>query len=461
MKATIATICLASIAATAAYAQPAKNTAVDPRDFGFDIPAEPVRAGEGRCVTTLDERGETVVARLHVEVGEHRIVLLPDGRLAARKAAETAITDRTFVPLSPDELAARLTAGEFKGFQVKQAARYLFVYNTSEPFAQLASRILETMLRGVMLSAKAAKLEVREPELPLVVVMFRTEEELQRHRRMPPGMTAYYHVLENRVYLFEQPKEADLEPEFWLRQKLATIAHEGAHQILCNIGVQQRLSVWPMWIVEGLAEYFAPTTTDERLSWKGAGQVNDFRMSELEEYLKTRSPDAADGAMVEQTVTAARLTSAGYASAWALVHLLATARREEFHALLAAASRLQPLEGPGREFGGVVPDNLRLLRDTVGEDPAELERRLILHLKRLPYRDPFADWPHYAAAVSCTSAGKTKRLAAVFRSPAQAAAWRKQQMAALGEAERGTAKEQTQRFDRRADAERFAQQFRQ
>ena len=35
------------------------------------------------------------------------------------------------------------------------------------------------------------------------------------------------------------------------------------------IGVQQRLSTWPMWLNEGLAEFFSPTTTDRQLKWKG------------------------------------------------------------------------------------------------------------------------------------------------------------------------------------------------
>lgn len=370
------------------FLRAAEKSPVSPRQFGFDIPEGAVRNGDGRCVSTVDERGDAVVARVHVEVGDHLILLLPDGSLVARKAAETAPTDRPFTGLSADDLAARLAAGDFKDFHVKKSARYLFVYDTSEEFARVAARILETMFRGVVLSARAARLEVHEPETPLVVVMFRTEDELQRYRRMPPGMAAYYHTVENRVYLFEEPKRAALEPELYLRQKLATIAHEGAHQILNNIGVQQRLSVWPMWIGEGLAEYFAPTTVDKRLAWKGAGEVNDFRMAELEDFLQGRGGEAAEGDLVEQTVTAARLTSAGYAAAWALVHYLAASRRSDFNTYLAAVSRMRPLEGPGRQFGGAVPDNLRLFRESFEAPPAEIERRMILHLKRLPYRKP-------------------------------------------------------------------------
>src|SRR5436309_1049105 len=75
-------------------------------------------------------------------------------------------------------------------------------------------------------------------------------------------------------------------PDLALGQAISTIAHEGVHQILHNIGVQRRMSVWPMWLSEGLAEFFAPTTVDGKLRWKGPGQVNDLRMFELEEYVR-------------------------------------------------------------------------------------------------------------------------------------------------------------------------------
>lgn len=437
---------------------PAAPHFVAPAEFGFTIPAAAVRPAHERCVRTRDDQGRQVVAKVHVEVGDARIVMLPDGRLVARDKTETSAADQRFTPLAADELAARLTSADnapLPGFRTRKSSRYLFVYNTSEAFADVAARVLESMFRGVVLSARAAGIAVHEPEVPLVVVMFRSEDELRRHRPLPEGMAAYYHTVENRVYLYETPAGSELDHELWLRQKLSTIAHEGAHQVLNNIGVQQRLSVWPMWLGEGLAEYFAPTTTAKRLAWKGAGEPNDFRLSELEALLKSRPDDVPEGALVEQTVTAARLTSAGYASAWALVHLLAETRRAEFNHLLEAASRLGPLEGPGREFGGTVPDNLRTLREHVGQSPAELERRLMLHLKRLPYRDPHADWPHFVALVAYGEARRPQRAAAAFPSSAAAEQWRDRQLAALEAAERRTAQTKVQRFANRPAAERF------
>lgn len=151
-------------------AQPPRH--VDPREFGFDIPPGTVRAGSGEAVTTADDGGNPVVGKLLVDVGDNRIVILPDGRLVARPKQSATITDRAFEPIGKDALTARLLASEFAGFKTNQTRRYLYLYNTSEEFALATSRIMETMFPGVANYAKAQKIEITEPDVPLVVVMF-------------------------------------------------------------------------------------------------------------------------------------------------------------------------------------------------------------------------------------------------------------------------------------------------
>jgi hypothetical protein len=155
-------------------------------------------------------------------------------------------------------------------------------------------------------------------------------------------VAAYYSAETNHVVMYEQSKLVEVAPELAVKQAIGVVAHEGVHQILHNIGVQQRLSRWPLWTAEGLAEYFAPTSVDKRLRWKGVGTPNDFRIHELEAFLKERSN--IDGQMVSQTVSAPGLSSAGYASAWALTHYLASRKKEKFHAYLREVAKLEPLE---------------------------------------------------------------------------------------------------------------------
>jgi len=179
-------------------------------------------------------------------------------------------------------------------------------------------------------------------------------------------------------------------PDLAVGESIATIAHEGAHQVLHNIGVQQRLSMWPMWLSEGLAEFYAPTSVGNRMKWKGAGQVNDLRMFELEQYVKAKSADQPDGKMVEHTVIAGRLTSTGYASAWALTHYLAKNKRLEFNKYVKTCSELGPLEAFGEiEPPGIVRANWQSFAEAFPDPPEEIELRVITHLKKQPYTNPF------------------------------------------------------------------------
>lgn len=453
----IISTCALGLLPASGNAQDAQPAAIDPREFGLQIPRGAVTPGKGRRAETLDATGKAVVAKVHVEVGDQRILMLPDGSLVARKASDAPDTQRPFVPLKADQLAEQLAAGPLSGFQTTKTRRYVYIYNTSENFALVTSRILESMFPGVVNYAKAQKIDAIELDVPLAVIMFRTEDEFQRFRRMPPGAVAYYNVLSNQVVMYEESKLARVKPELAIQQSISTIAHEGAHQILHNIGVQQRLSVWPMWLSEGLAEYFAPTSIGEKLKWKGAGQVNDLRMFELEQYLQGRSGDTAGGEMIEQTVLAARLTSAGYASAWALTHYLAKNQRAEFHKYVLELSKLGPLEGDFNVVGlGIVRENSRLFKKHFGDDLADVEKRLILHLKKQPYADPFGDWPHFAALVSAPSGKRPRRDAQLFHSPVTADRWLKEVVDKLPDEQRGSTQTAIREFPNRAAADLFA-----
>jgi hypothetical protein len=413
-------VALPALAQPTSSSQPHKL--LDPRSFGFDIPPGRVSFDE-QTVETTDTQGEIVVARTQVRIGEHRIVLLPDGQLVARKPQETRPSERPFERISKEQLLERLKA-EFPKFTVKQGKSYVFVYTSSEEFALGTTKILESMYPGVKKWAEQQKLSVHDPATPLVAIMFRTEADFQRYRRMPEGVVAYYDTLSNRIVMFEQSDRFGDRRDLAIQQAISTIAHEGTHQILHNIGVQRRLSLWPMWFSEGLAEFLAPTEVNKRLQWKGAAQVNDLRMFELEQYVKSRSTEEPNGDTVKKTVLAARLTSTGYASAWSLTHFLATKKKAEFNKYLLEVSKIGPLQGSIEVVSpGLVPGNARAFEACFGDDYVGLEKKLIAHLQKLPYEDPFAGMPHYLAMITYGEGKKGKREANTFHSPLLADKW--------------------------------------
>ncbi len=437
-----------------------ESVTVSPRLFGLDVDPGEVSAGSDRRVLTIDDPGDAVVARVHVQVGRKLIVMLPDGQLVDRSADQCAATDRAFEPLGMEPLAQRLVQRDFEGWRTRKTRRYLYVYNSSEAFVEVTSRILETMFNGIGLHAQAQKLHASAPPFPLVVIIFRTQKEFHAYQRVPDNVVAYYDVLSNWVLMCEESDLWQVKPELAIRQSIATIAHEGAHQILHNIGVQQRLSVWPMWLNEGLAEFFAPTSTDRQLKWKGAGEVNDLRMFELEQLIKSRSADTINGQWIAQTVGAARLTSTGYAMAWALTHYLAQNQREAFHAFVRAMADRGPLVGGGEIVApGVIPANIRDFKQHFGEDLADLERRVMLHLRRQPYQDPFADWPHFVAMVQLPDGPRPQREANVFHLPEAAQRWSGDVLDQLTPEQRVAAMSEVREFPNRLLAEQFARQW--
>jgi hypothetical protein len=440
-----------------ALAQDDQRT-IDPRQFGIDLPTGRVVAGNGETVLTDDDGGQPVVGRLHVRIGDAAVILLPDGQLVSRAAGRFSPTDRKFEPQNKDQLVPRL-ASEFPNMKTRATNHYIYVYDTSEEFTLATSRILETMLPGVKGYVEGGKIAARNPEFPLVVVMFKNETDFQKYRRMPEGVVAYYHTLSNRVFLYEQSQLANVRPDLAVGQSISTIAHEGVHQILHNIGVQQRLSIWPMWLSEGLAEFFAPTTTGSRLHWKGAGQVNDLRMFEIEQYLKSNAAEQ-DGQFVEHTVLANQLTSTGYASAWALTHYLAKNRRSEFSELLREASKLGPLEGATDVTPpGIVRSNRVQFTRLFGDDLKDIQRRLMLHLKKQPYNDPFQDAPHIVVTLVANGGGRPQRSANAFPSPQLAARWLRDTLDAFPPPQRNAAQTGVRVFPNRLQAETFVQQW--
>jgi hypothetical protein len=183
-------------------------------------------------------------------------------------------------------------------------------------------------------------------------------------------------------------------------------------------------------------------------------------MFELEQYVRGKAAEDSKGELVEHTVLAARLTSTGYASAWALVHYLAKFKRVELLALVREASQIGPLTGATEVSSvGVVLGNLDAFTKRFGEDFKDLETRLVAHLKKLPYTDPFMDAPHFVATFTAATGRKGQKNASTFHSPALATKWLDDLRAKLPEAERASAEVKVHGFANRMQAEAFLKQW--
>lgn len=395
---------------------------IRPEENGLIIPkGAEGKPGNDRRVTVNDDALGLVVGKVLSEIGDRVIVQLPNGRLASKLTSEAETTSRPFVSSTKDELTKELTA-RFPKFKIRATKRFLYVYNTSELFYAGTSRILETMYQPLFDYWKRLKVPVHDPDTLLVVLMFKTYDEFQQYKEMPAGVVAYYNGVSNHVAMYEQSKLATVLPEIAVKQAVATVAHEGCHQILANIGVQRRLSDWPQWISEGLPEYLSAVAFDRTsVRWKGVGEVNDMRMKEISEYLKANGQSVQPGYVFSTVVRAEGLTSTGYAFAWGLTHFLAARKKVKFESFLGEVAKFDALRW-------VTPDEAEaLFRKYFGDDLQVLEKALAQHLVKLPYTDPLENMTHYV----CMATTSQQRSVAVTPSPAAVQKWQNEQRASL------------------------------
>jgi hypothetical protein len=378
-----------------------------------------------RRVRIRDEDGRVVVARIH---GSEKsgLVMLPDGRLGWPKGL--AFTDEPFVIDPPERVADHLLQGAFRGFQLHRTPHYLVLYRGREAYAIASGQLLESLYDGLTAKLREKGLDIHDAEFPLVAIIFRDEAEFRAHAPVAEDVQAYFNIATNQILLYEQSQRDRSAPDVEARKRPQTVAHEGTHQILQNIGLHRRLAPWPPWLVEGLAEYFAPTTLTADGRWEGGNRINPFHMATLRDLQDPLSPQVREPGqptlrvghdarqpVVEYLITKTDLSPTDYALAWALTHYLAN---KQFDAFLGYLKKQSALE-PGTERSKA--EHLADFRAAFGDDLAKLDRALARYLAGLK---GYENLPYYAVSFEQPiGPGIARRAAMVSQSPAMIRQW--------------------------------------
>jgi Protein of unknown function (DUF1570) len=396
------------------------------------------KPGHSETLLLRAANGESQVVKLYGDMGDELLVLRPTGELTLVSRSQTNPTDKPFVPADMAAMKKSLAAAGFGKFKMVSAPPYLFVYASSEGFYLHTRSILESMYPGVKATLESWGLTVADPAVPLVVVIMPNRAEFDTYDKTAPDVSAYYNTLTNYVVLYEDQRLWEAAPEFALKQGAYIVAHEGVHQILANAGIQKRLARWPMWICEGLPEYFCPLKVSSRivrtrgselptrtLKWTEPGMVNDLRMYAL---LRT---SAGSGEVAKQLVAATNLGSREYALAWGLVHYLASEHPTEFLGYLQDVSRFEPLDDAQKPLAGRVDP---LFVKHFGDDFAAVEAGVQQHLTskkmQAEYRDPAIYQTHYVVKRSIKHGHTFSIAMIVTTSPAAARQWMESEQAA-------------------------------
>jgi hypothetical protein len=383
-------------------------------------------------VKVRDEFGNEVVARVYDREGDVALVFLPDGRLD--KFIQPTVTNEPFQPFTADELIRRFSRNfQFRSFASHKTAHFLILYPnaSSRGFIETAGGVLEGLYTGLLALFRKNGFPVHEAEFPLVVVVFSTQDELLKHDgdEKSTGMHGYYNHDSNRAFvcewfkgtLIDQSKAADLgiqqfrtDPDKDRFSRARFIIHEGVHQILSNIGVQPRLARWPLWLVEGLAEYCAtPVWSDGSLAWDRAGVINPFHILEYRSLNDPISGGPRSFLSFFGKAPGNNLTPDEYVVSWATVHYLAMKRTDAFLQYLERMSRIRPFESRTR-----TPDQDGVdFAAAFGDWPREIGQKVAGYFAKIDNQPGASDLLYYAGILIQKTPTGVLRASLISHSP--------------------------------------------
>jgi Protein of unknown function (DUF1570) len=399
---------------------PAPSTVAPVRPAPPPAPRRP--PAEDQHVKVRDKNDGVVVARVYGGPNSD-VALMPDGRLEWFRGKVR--TDEPFRADTLAELERKLGAGPYQGFAATKTEHYLVFSKGSKKFTEQSAHLLESLYRGLLASLAEKGFEVHESEFPLVAVIYRTEADFRAsNKEIDPDVQAYYDIFSNRIFFYETSNEELDAPDVAALRKPQTVAHEGTHQVLQNIGLHPRLAKWPPWLIEGMAEFCAPTTTNKRAEWAGYSVINPFHMATYNDlrnhtvHVIGNQGGASQLKLgkrwIEDLVSRPRLTPVEYALSWALTHYLANKRTSAFIAYLKSMSQIPPLEK-------LTPDDhLRMFRKAFGSDAVAMGNALHTHLDR----QRFVPIPYYAVGfIQVMPSGIIRRASIVSPSPSMIRQW--------------------------------------
>jgi hypothetical protein len=369
----IAALSLASVLAPA-YAKEPKHSALanvpatDKTDAGKDAADTHYSNLVDQVTFRRDGRDRSASGRVLVSATDGGMLLQSDDGaitiIEGKDVVDRKHIDRPFAPATAEEIGKRLLANAPPDFRIYTTPHYVVCYDTSREYAQWSSALLERLYKAFTNYWEHQKLELHEPEFPLVCLLFAdrssyvTAAREEMNGRDPGGIIGFYSISTNRVNMYDLTGLESLhgdrrgsmaEINEMLSQpaaepSVATIVHEATHQIAFNCGLQTRFSSIPRWLCEGMAMYFETPDLSSSRGWHGIGKVNYPRLNTFQHNLA----DWQTGTLENLITTDERLlnpqSAAGaYADAWALNYFLIKYHTKSYNQYMKLLSTKRPI----------------------------------------------------------------------------------------------------------------------
>lgn len=344
-----------------------------------------------------DGKPEQVVeGKVVVEAVDKSFLLLArDGRMWSMlpdQVAKRTTMDEAFSPLSREELAAGLEAEFGEEFKAYHTKHYLICSNTDKKYAQWCGVLFERLMSAFRSQWKNSKVEMHDPEMPLVAIVFANRKEFAKYATRDHGPATanaqgYYSTRSNRIALYDLttelrggPRGADVGQQLEASlSNVATVVHEATHQIAFNCGMHTRYAENPLWLLEGMAMYFETPDTRSAAGWKTLGKVNPVRLRAFDDYVKKGRPADSLTTLISSDKRFTEPDSAvqAYAEAWSLTYFLIKTRRKQYTEYLQLLAKKPPLKF------GTPEDRLAEFRSIFGDDLQKLDREFVRYLGKL------------------------------------------------------------------------------
>ncbi|MCE9546515.1 MAG: DUF1570 domain-containing protein [Planctomycetia bacterium] len=302
-------------------------------------------------------------------------MILRDGQFFEFAPAEAHNVRRSsehFAPYSAGELRTRLVNEFGPSFDVTGTGHYLVVHPRGEQ-DRWAARF-ENLYRSFVHYFMIRGLKVKEPEYPLVAVVWRNQQQYfdyaKRHNvPITPQTIGYYSPTTNRVHLFDATggqiyggagAGARNAAANW-QQNADTIIHEVTHQTAFNTGVHTRFTGCPRWLAEGLGTLFEARGINSSREYPNkADRINRGRLSDF----KRLTGQGVDAGTLAELVAGDRLfnqdPAKAYAVSWAFTFFLVETQPRQYADYLTLTAARKPgtpypeaarLADFGKQFG--------------------------------------------------------------------------------------------------------------
>lgn len=350
--------------------------------------------------------GETerrVVGEILVEADDGGMMLRGrDTRIWVVQPADLIEKEKTsepFAPLPKAEFERALLEEMGPGFQTLATEHYVIVYNTSKHYARWCGQLFERLHNAYYKYWKERGFELKEPEAPLVAVVFENKDSYVKYATPELGdagsIIGYYSLKSNRVAMYDlsgyesridddatgvkamQHINAVLSrPES--ERTVATIIHEATHQLVLNSGMQARYAPIPLWNSEGLAVFFETPNPKSNKGWSTIGAPNHLRLVQFRDYVaKRRGPDSLLTLIAtDDRVRDPRQANDAYAEAWAFTFYAIRNKKSEYVAYMKTLQKLEALGADSRE------SRLKAFRDAFGEDLEKLDDLFLKYMRK-------------------------------------------------------------------------------